>query len=503
MIALDPPVVASALRNILHPHAPYGQLQWASKHFGISRPTLYRIRSTFLREVCRGPGRRCKSPSQRQEQAQQVQCQQKIVELQRQIEQIQARWHRVFQRVRFCLIARGLSARMIARLLRDCFDVPANRTDILTLTKQYAQRATELMKTHFWPLAQDIDLDEVFIEGDPLYIATDPQSLTIIKTAIEDERTTDAWSRFLQDLPNLTRTTSDRGQAILGALQKRGSLIHQSDTFHLKSLLHDELNVLEKRCYGLIAQEEDFLLRQNKTVSRGRDGRTLGRWCRVIKDKTAAAIAQFDELEQAIHVAFDALRLTTSQGTFNTSTQARESLDLSRLWICEYMPKGWNRVKSALQDSALFTFLDELHAALPSIHVDAVIPEDRESILVSLTRLWEWQAHRRYRGYPVEISPSIEKDLQTRCRNLPEVQRDLFRLLDSLHRASSAVECINSRVGFYRYSKRRFSTDFANLIAIWHNLTPFEDGKRAHQCPAHILGAKLPSYDIFELFDVA
>jgi hypothetical protein len=222
-----------------------------------------------------------------------------------------------------------------------------------------------------------------------------------------------------------------------------------------------------------------------------------------MKDKTAVAIAQFDEIEQAVHVAFDALRLTTAQETFNTSTRARESLDLVRSWIHEHMSKGWKRVKSALQDPALFTFLDEFHAVLPAIRVDAVYPGDQESILVSLARLWEQQASHRYRGRPVVIPQSIEQDLLTRCRNLPEVQRDLFRLLDNLHRASSAVECINSRVGFYRYSKRRFSNDFANLIAIWHNLTPFEDGKRAHQCPARILGAKLPSYDIFQLFDVA
>lgn len=503
MITLDPPIAASALRNILQPQPAYGRIQWVSKHFGISRPTLYRIRNTFLQKVCQGPGRRCKSPLQRQEDAKQADLRQKFAELQRQLEQTQIRLDRAQNLALFWLIARGLPARGIAQFLRDCFGVPANRTDILAMTKQYAQKATDLMKTHFWPLATDVDLDEIFVEGDPLYIATDPKSMAIVKTAMEDERTTDVWSRFLQDMPNLSRTTSDRGQAILGAVQKRPSLNHQSDTFHLKSLLHNELNIMEKRCYGLIAQEADLLHRQNNTFSKGRDGRKLGRWCRVMKDKTATAIAQFDELEQAVHVAFDALRLTTAQETFNTSTRARESLDLTRTWIHEHMPKGWKRVKSALQDPALFTFLDELHAALPAIRVDAVYPGDRESILVSLARLWEQQAPQRYRGRPVVIPQSIEQDLLTRCRNLPEIKNDLFALLDSIHRASSAVECINSRVGFYRYSKRRFSTDFANLIAIWHNLTPFEDGKRAHQCPARILGAKLPSYDIFELFNVA
>ncbi len=496
MTPVDPAVAASALRNLLRPQRAYGHVRWVAKQFDISRPTLYRLQRTFLQEVCRGPGRRDKSPLLRQREAEHARLQQQIADLLRQLQQAQDRLDRALKRTRFCLIALGLPSRVIARLLRDCFEVPANRTDILTLTRQHAQRATELMKDHFWPLAQDVDLDEIFIEGDPLYVATEPRSLAILKTAKENDRTLMAWSRFLQDLPHLTRTTSDRGQAILGAVQQRRRLTHQSDIFHPKALLHEELSVLEKHCYQLIGQEEKILARQNTTVSKGRDGRTLGRWCRVIQDNTAAAIA-------AVHVAFDALGLTTAQGTFNTSVRARESLELARVWVQDHMPKGWKRVKSALQDLALLTFLDELHAALPALVVDAVRVDDRESILVALTRLWEQQAHRRYRGRPVVIPPPLEQELLTRCRNLPELTRELFALLDSLHRASSAVECINSRVGFYRYSKRRFSTDFANLIAIWHNLTPFEDGKRAHQCPARILGAKLPTYDIFELFAVA
>jgi hypothetical protein len=136
------------------------------------------------------------------------------------------------------------------------------------------------------------------------------------------------------------------------------------------------------------------------------------------------------------------------------------------------------------------------------IRVETKNPEDREYVLATLSKLWENQAERRYKGKPVLISDAIEQELNTLCSNLAEVKDKLFKVLDRLHRASSAVECINSRIGFYRYSKRRFSTGFANFIGVCHNLTPFEEGKRKGKCPAEILGVELPTYDLFQLFGV-
>ena len=158
---------------------------------------------------------------------------------------------------------------------------------------------------------------------------------------------------------------------------------------------------------------------------------------------------------------------------------------------------------SALDDDALLTFLNELQSALSTLPMYSPTREDHQYVMVTLARLWEDQAQRRHRGKPVLIPTPIEEKLQNLCGNLADVKGLLFDVLDHLHRASSGIECINSRVGFYRYSKRRFSTDFANLIAVWHNLSPFEDGKRAGQSPAQILNTKLPSYDLFELFNVA
>ena len=219
--------------------------------------------------------------------------------------------------------------------------------------------------------------------------------------------------------------------------------------------------------------------------------------------RTQEAIACFDELEAAVHLAFGALRITTPYGTFNSTSQARADLQFAKTWIQTHLPSGWSRVKRALDDDSLLTFLAELEAALPSISVQAAAPEDRTYVLVTLAQLWEGQAQRRYRAHPIRIPAPILQQLQSRCSNLPDVQQQLFLILDQLHRASSGIESINSRVGLYRYTKRRFSADFANLIAVWHNLSPFEDGKRAGQSPAQILHIPLPTHDLLRLFNVA
>lgn len=506
MKLLQPTVAAGALRNLLRCQEQYGQASWVANHFGVSRSTLYRMKECFLETVCQGPGRPRKSANDREIerlQAQNVELQQQSASWKTQCQEQVARFRRAQKRTAFCLIALGFPARELASLQRQCFGIPANRTGILEQTRQYASRATEIMEQYFWPAARDVDLDEIFIENLPLLIASDPRSLAILKTSKEDELTVERWSAFLQDLPQLERVSSDRGWAILGAVAQREGCVRQSDLFHFKMLLSDTLRPMEDHAYALLAAEELAQKARKKRGAKGRDCRGAAARLRCAAQKTDEAIALFDQLEPAVKLAFEALRLTTPEGTFNSPARARDLLHFVKDWIDAHLPQGWRAVKNALQDNLLLTFLEEMHQALPGVPVQCHCAADRQFVLVTLARLWEEQSPRRYRGKPVLIPHAIHEQLRTRCSNLPEVQAQLFPLLEKLHRASSGVECINSRIGFYRYSKHRFSSDFANLIAVWHNLTPFHEGKRAGQSPAQLLGVPLPTHDIFELFAVA
>jgi len=507
MIALDPKTTAEALRNLWASRDQYGRVSSVVRQYGIPRPTLYRMEARFLEAIGH---RRRKRPPRAPLTAEERSWREEQNRLRRENAALRAevdRWREdklsTVRRTQFWLIGLGLPARVIARLLRECFHVPANRTDILRLTRQYARRATQIMQDYFWPAAEDVDLDEIFIEDLPLLMATEPRGMAILKAAKEPELTVAAWGTFLHDLPHIRRVTSDRGQAIRGAVARHGNLKVQSDIFHLIMSLRDELAVMESHCYSLIDQEDRLAQRLAKTRRRGRDSRGNAARLYKVAQRTREAIATFDEVEAAVHLAFDAFRLTTPYGTFNSPAQARADLQFAKMWIHAHLPSGWERIKRALDDEKLLTFLAELQTALRSLSMPAATPEDRNFVLVTLARLWEDQAQRRYRAQPIRIPDPILQQLQSRCSNLPDVQQQLFLILDQLHRASSGIESINSRVGLYRYSKRRFSADFANLIAVWHNLSPFEDGKRAGQSPAQILQIPLPTHDLLRLFNVA
>ncbi len=503
--AVDPVRVSGALYNLLGFRQQYGRVTWVASHFGISRPSLYRMEQRFLAMVREGPGR----PRMSQEHNQIRIIEKRLEGLEKENADLRARLEeerrekqRCVARVRFFLISFGIPARPIARLIRECFRMRANRTDVLREARRHARRATQIMREYFWAAADDADIDEIFIEDLPLYIAAEPISMAVLKTSKEDRRTEERWTVFLKEMPNLRRTTGDRGTSLLAAVSKRKDLTHQSDVFHPKRLLGTELGKVEKRCYKLIGEEYKAEKTLADSKAKGKDSRAPSLRYRQAYRKAQEALELFDQLEEAVKVAFDALRFTTEDGKFNTAPRARELLDLAGAWIHEHLPDGWSKPKRALEDEYLLTFLEELEVALKAISVECSTPQDREYVLVGLTKLWENQARRRQRGRPVLIPPAVEQELRARCSNLPDVQEQLFCVLDRIHRASSAVECINSRVGFYRYSKRRFSGDFANLIAVRHNLSPFEEGKRAKSCPAKILGVNLPTYDIYELFRV-
>jgi hypothetical protein len=207
MIARDPKTVAEALRNLWVHREQYGRVRSMVRLYGISRPALYRLEGRFLESI--GQRRRPRSPrsvaahSERLQGEEIARLKSEKARLQIQVDQLRDEKLNTLRRTQFWLIGLGLPARVIARLLRECFRVRANRTDILHRTQQYARRATQIMQEYFWPVAHDVDLDEIFIEGLPLLIASEPRGMTILKTSIESERTVATWGTFLRDLPHL------------------------------------------------------------------------------------------------------------------------------------------------------------------------------------------------------------------------------------------------------------------------------------------------------------
>ncbi len=491
-----------AIFNVLNSPNRYGRVAFVSSYFGIPRSSLYRLCGKFSDTFTKDPGRPQKTEEQHQIQSLKKKIDDLSGENARLREELKTKerfQEAIVDRLRFTLICLGMQSRDIVEVIYQVFGIKTNHTSILQQMRLYARKASEIMKACFWPAAKDVDIDEIFIENDPLYVAVDPKSMAICKTAKYSSATTENWQRFSVGLENLRRTTSDRGTAILGAIRQKENHIHQSDLFHCKRSIAGELRKIEKSAYKAIKQEEEARKTMDKRKTQGKDARAAAQTYRASKRKVNKAIELFDNLEQGVKMVYDAFKLTTDDGQLNSMANARNNLEFAAEWFQFILPNSWEKAKNAVKDPYLLTYIGEFEEVVAKIPVNTTKVEDREGILVTLTKLWEDQAKSRWRGCEVKIPPCTEQSLAARCSNLPEVIDRLFAALDDIHRASSAVESVNSRIGLYRYNKRRFSDEFADLIAVWHNLMPFKEGKRRGKSPAQLLGVTLPTDDPYRL----
>ena len=193
-----------------------------------------------------------------------------------------------------------------------------------------------------------------------------------------------------------------------------------------------------------------------KRKSQGNDARAAAQKYRADKRKVNKAVDLFDNLDQGVKLVYDAFKLTTHDGRLNSMAKARSNLELAAEWFQLILPNSWKKIKNAVKDPYLLTYMGEFEEVVAKIPVKTPHAEGRQEILATLTKLWEDQAKARWRGDKVKIPPRTEQSLAAQCSNLPEVTERLFTALDEIHRASSAVESVNSRIGLYRYNKRRF-----------------------------------------------
>jgi hypothetical protein len=72
-------------------------------------------------------------------------------------------------------------------------------------------------------------------------------------------------------------------------------------------------------------------------------------------------------------------------------------------------------------------------------------------------------------------------------------------VLSDTHRASSAVECMNSVLRMQQSRHRRMTQPMLDLKRLYWNCRAFRSGPRKDRCPYRVLGLALPTYDFWEL----
>jgi hypothetical protein len=156
-------------------------------------------------------------------------------------------------------------------------------------------------------------LDEMFSQGDPVLAGVDLDSGYLFGLSLRDSRSADDWEEVLsiakgQGL-SLEVVVKDAAKGIEAGVNRVFPDAEQrDDAFHAGYEMGKVLRRLEKKAFGLIAQEQEFENKIEKTRRTGRGDRKklaseLGR----VRRRCRLAIEMYDRFEQAVRQVEEAM----------------------------------------------------------------------------------------------------------------------------------------------------------------------------------------------------
>lgn len=152
----------------------------------------------------------------------------------------------------------------------------------------------------------------------------------------------------------------------------------------------------------------------------------------------------------------------------------------------------------------LVTFLRVLSERLRRIPIRwAVVTGSREAACAAICRVWHWRSRagiseRDQQRYLTALT-GLEY-WSRRIENFAETVEAVFEALDSVVRASSAVECLNSIIRPYAAVKKQLSQKFLALIALYWDMHPLPN--RRGRTPFQEKGVSLGTEDWIEALEL-
>ena len=235
--------------------------------------------------------------------------------------------------------------------------------------------------------------------------------------------------------------------------------------------------------------------RAEKADQRLRDGQSHQRGGRSRAQKAAWDDVQwlfnyYERLEAAWKRAKAALALFRPDGKLNDRAWAEAEIEAA----CRVLVgPSWTKVRSLLRDERSLAWLDRVHEQLAKA-------EPRKEVREALVEWWRLEQKKDKESM---VLATVQGQL---CRTLAaDWQQSYTRvseLLESVVRASSAVECVNSVLRMQQVRHRNLSQGMLDLKRLYWNCRAFEAGKRKGRSPYELLGLKLPTSDWWPLLQM-
>jgi hypothetical protein len=340
--------------------------------------------------------------------------------------------------------------------------------------------------------------DEIFAIHAPILVTIDARSTTILNIELASDRSAETWRAHFAALEDHQFVSlgmaSDRGLGLVAGYQAACDMaLWVADYFHEFRDLFAVLHQLERKAYAAIGQEDDAAHK----FARAKSEATLAK--RLHQYDTAhhaceQAMALYDQLALLLHLLREALQLCSPHGRLRTVENVRSELTLLFDMIEELDGVAITQTLQPIR-----THLDDILVPFKQVEVVAaelrfVVPHEALDFLVLA---WHHAHLGDQSGSKKKRYHQSERDFWLACaegllgNEFDTLTALVFDKLDTIVRASSLVEMVNSLIRPYLHScKGQITQETLNLIMFYHNHRRYKSGKRQGKAPIELLTGK-------------
>ena len=335
---------------------------------------------------------------------------------------------------------------------------------------------------------RSVALDEMFSQGDPVLAGIDLDSGYLFSLSHEQRRNGDTWARVLQQAqsqgmsPYHVVKDGAKGMAS-GVSAVFAEAEQRDDAFHALYIVGKAVQKTERCAYRYISKEVDAQKVQSKTAPCNQDAYQRAVEATACAErKCQMAIDQYESAAKAmryLHGAFSSVCLNS--GVLMTPEMAKARLtkavqhlrNTAKEDCCSAALYLENRLTGlTLATEALYEKLQALSEQYTQEQVGLACRIFEHKRKFKKLRCWQQADAMRELAYSYYLLRTSLGEKQ--CDALLDA---VERLLDSRHRASSAIEGFNASLRTYLYVRKGVNQGFLELFQAWYNLRARRWGK--------------------------
>jgi len=349
--------------------------------------------------------------------------------------------------------------------------------------------------------------DEIFAIHTPILVTIDAQSTAILSIELASDRSAETWRAHFAELAHHHFSSlgmaSDRGLGLVAGHQAAcETALWVCDYFHEFRDLFTLLHQLERKAYAAIGKEDDAAQKFAHAKSDSNLAKRLQQYEQA-HQACEQAMALYDQLAILLQLLRETLQLCSPEGRLHTAEGVRSELTLLLHMIAELDCAAIINTLKPIQkhiDDIVVPFEQaeaisaELRAVVPHHALDFLVLAWHHDHFVYQSQSKQKRYHQRERQEWLACAEGLLGDAFDTLKAL------VFDKLDSIVRASSLVEMVNSLIRPYLNScKGHITQEALNLIMFYHNHRRYKSGKREGKAPLELLTGESLEAEWWEL----